>query len=376
MSRTEIHFPAVGEYQVLKGDFHNHTIYSDGQVTPEVRVWEAWRDGLDVFSITDHPEYIERAIPEERGRAFARVSPLARELGLVLIRGAELTTAHTAKPPHSDFVVNFITDESAMQGDFFAAIRAAREQGATIVLAHPGAGLTEEVRWLLKEGWLDGIELRNAETAGSKGTGYQPGISAPFYPQVMEWCAQNNLAPFANGDAHWPIDHYFHNLSGSERRAMTLVLARTRDQAGVKEAIRQRRVVAYFSETLWGAEPWVKGIADAAIEFGTIGLIRPAEQVFGLFVTNRSSFPFQVFFSAETADAWFRPVLVNLSPGATTMVPFSLRNKSLPSFAVTLKVANVFTAVGKTLELSRVITGPFEPKTENSVQAGSAAPTR
>lgn len=353
MSQNRVYFPAVEGYEILAGDFHNHTIFSDGQVTPEVRVWEAWRDGLDILSLTDHPEYLDQAFPAESERAFGRVKPLADELGLILIRGAELTTAHPPRLPFSDFVVHFLTDESAMKGDFFAAIRAAREQGATIVWAHPGAGWTKEARWLLEQGWLDGIELRNGGTGGSAGTSYHSGLSVSFYPQVMEWCTKNNLAPFANSDAHWPIDHYYRMAAG-ERRDMTLVLARTHDQAGVKEAIQQRRVISYFNETLWGPERWVKGIAEAAIEFGAIGLIRPREQVFGVFVTNRSSFPFQVFFSADAADAWFRPILVNLAPRAQTMVPFVLRGKS-KSFPVTLKLTNVFTAVDHPLTFVHLI---------------------
>ena len=65
LQRDRILFPEVEGYQVLKGEFHIHTLYSDGQVTPEVRVYEAWRDGLDVLAITDHPEYLNVAFPDD-----------------------------------------------------------------------------------------------------------------------------------------------------------------------------------------------------------------------------------------------------------------------------------------------------------------------
>lgn len=359
-----MHFPDVEGNLVLAGDFHNHTIYSDGQVTPEVRIWEAWRDGLDILSLTDHPEYLDRAFPEDRGRAFERVKPLAKELGLVLLRGVELTTASAQppRPPFNDFVVHFLTDESVMKGDFHAAVRAAKEQGATIVWVHPGDDWKRESAWLRDQGWLDGIELRNTGSVGSAGTSYQPGVPSSFYPQVMEWCAKNNLAPFANSDAHWPIDHYHHRLSAGERRDMTLILARTRDENGIKAAIKERRVVAYFDETLWGAKRWVEGIGDAAIGFGATGLIRPRERIYGVFVTNRSSFPFKVFFSADAADAWFRPILVTLAPGSETMVPFVLRREAR-EFPVTLKLTNVFSGVDQAVVLSRRV-GAIEPLTK------------
>ena len=54
--RTEIILPQVKGYNIYKGDFHVHTIYSDGEVTPRERVREAWYDGLDVIAITDHLE--------------------------------------------------------------------------------------------------------------------------------------------------------------------------------------------------------------------------------------------------------------------------------------------------------------------------------
>ena len=54
--RTEIIIPQLKGYNVYKGDFHIHTSYSDGNVTPASRVTEAWYDGLDIIAITDHYE--------------------------------------------------------------------------------------------------------------------------------------------------------------------------------------------------------------------------------------------------------------------------------------------------------------------------------
>lgn len=55
--RTEIVLPQVNGYNVYKADLHLHTIYSDGDVTPEYRVHEAWNTGLDVVASTEHVEY-------------------------------------------------------------------------------------------------------------------------------------------------------------------------------------------------------------------------------------------------------------------------------------------------------------------------------
>jgi len=56
-TRKIIYIPDIPGYTTLKCDFHMHTVFSDGTVWPSVRVEEAWLDGLDAISITDHIEY-------------------------------------------------------------------------------------------------------------------------------------------------------------------------------------------------------------------------------------------------------------------------------------------------------------------------------
>ena len=55
--RKIVNLPDLPGYVTLKCDFHMHTVFSDGNVWPTVRVGEAYRDGLDAIAITDHIEY-------------------------------------------------------------------------------------------------------------------------------------------------------------------------------------------------------------------------------------------------------------------------------------------------------------------------------
>lgn len=55
-ARRELRLPEIDGYQLLKCDFHVHTIFSDGIVWPTLRVQEAWEEGLDAIAITDHIE--------------------------------------------------------------------------------------------------------------------------------------------------------------------------------------------------------------------------------------------------------------------------------------------------------------------------------
>ncbi len=55
--RKIINIPEVDGYQVLKCDFHTHTVFSDGYVWPTIRAQEAWEEGLDAIALTEHVEY-------------------------------------------------------------------------------------------------------------------------------------------------------------------------------------------------------------------------------------------------------------------------------------------------------------------------------
>ena len=57
VKRKNLTIPNVNGFQVLKCDFHMHTVFTDGHVWPNVRVQEAWREGLDAISYTEHMEY-------------------------------------------------------------------------------------------------------------------------------------------------------------------------------------------------------------------------------------------------------------------------------------------------------------------------------
>ena len=52
-----IQFPDIPGYLTLSTDFHIHTVFSDGNVWPSIRVAEALRDSVDAISLTEHLEY-------------------------------------------------------------------------------------------------------------------------------------------------------------------------------------------------------------------------------------------------------------------------------------------------------------------------------
>jgi 3',5'-nucleoside bisphosphate phosphatase len=92
-TRREVKIPDISGYMTLKCDFHNHTVFSDGQVWPTVRVEEAWREGLDAIAITDHLEYRphKEEVKPDNDKACDIAIKAGEEKGVIVIRGAEIT---------------------------------------------------------------------------------------------------------------------------------------------------------------------------------------------------------------------------------------------------------------------------------------------
>ncbi|MDX1409595.1 MAG: hypothetical protein R3330_15715, partial [Saprospiraceae bacterium] len=89
-----IEFPDVPGYLTLVCDFHQHTVFSDGSVWPDIRIQEAARDSVDAISLTEHIEYQPRKadLPNpDRNRSFELARLYARPYDLIVINGSEIT---------------------------------------------------------------------------------------------------------------------------------------------------------------------------------------------------------------------------------------------------------------------------------------------
>src|SRR5512136_1246279 len=91
-TRDPLPVPSIAGYETLKCDFHLHTVFSDGEVWPTIRVAEAWRDGLDVIAITDHVDYNPHNadLKIDHARSFELARSKAESLGILLIPGIEI----------------------------------------------------------------------------------------------------------------------------------------------------------------------------------------------------------------------------------------------------------------------------------------------
>lgn len=88
----------------FRADLHCHTTASDGSFTPQELIHHAIEVGLQALSITDH----------DTVDAYKQAIPLAKEVGLELMPGIELSSSHRGVPVHI-LGYNFILDHPVLQ---------------------------------------------------------------------------------------------------------------------------------------------------------------------------------------------------------------------------------------------------------------------
>ena len=313
MQRKEFHLPDVNGYHVYKADLHLHTMFSDGNVTPEFRVQEAWYDGLDVIAITDHIEgrkwegkmlkflkgYLpkgtvpvndkvsrqpadKRGIQADLNVSYQSAAAVADEYGMTVIPGAEITREPVAI---GHFNALFIKDANKIyDANPAVAIENARQQGALIQHNHPGwrrtsVKMTEFETQVYEKGYINGIEVMN----GSQ-----------FYPSVLQRAQERRLYVAANTDMHLTTQLYYQG----EQRNMTLIFAKDKSLKSLKEALKERRTLAYSFGTVAGDEQLVKDFFLACIHAEVIKT--DANGKHKVMLTNNSSVDFHLNFNGNS----------------------------------------------------------------------------
>ena len=282
--RVEIILPQVNGLNVYKADLHSHSIYSDADLTPEQRVQEAWLDGLDIFSMTDHVEYrrhepnmlkflkgytggkvqkpinynvIRKAATEAGIKADLNIpTQLAQKAAkaygdaMLIIPGCEIT-----REPKTigHFNALFTTDNNAIYDvDPMQSLRNARKQGALITQNHPGwsrknCNITEFEQAAFDEGLIDGVEIMN-------------GIS--FYPKAMQRCIDKKLYMLACTDVHRLTSIY---RSSGVFRTMTLIFAKENSLKAIRKALEKRMTLAYCAGNIAGDAELLQDFFKASV---------------------------------------------------------------------------------------------------------------
>jgi histidinol phosphatase-like PHP family hydrolase len=243
-------FPDVPGYKTMKCDLHQHTVFSDGSVWPDIRVAEALKDGLDAISLTEHLEYQPHKadIPHpDRNRSYELALKEAKDHKLLIIRGSEIT--RKMPPGHCNAI--FIEDANKMLiDDSIAVFREAKRQNAFVFWNHPFwirqqpdgiATLSAMHRYLIKEKLLDGIEVVN---------------DGDYSDEALQIALDNNLTIMGTSDVHKLIDWTFGVPEGGHR-PITLVFAKDTTVNALKEGLVNRRTVVAYKDLLIGRDEFL-----------------------------------------------------------------------------------------------------------------------
>ena len=325
--RREIVLPQVNGYTVFKSDLHTHSIFSDGSVTPEFRVQEAWHDGLDVLAITEHLEYrpyeqkminfLDDLLPEGTKATNTNIigsgktdaagiksdlnypvrlaEAAAKGYGLTIIPGIEITrTPETV----GHFNALFTTDNNTIHdSDPLQAFRNAHAQGALVMNNHPGwrrtnIEMTEPEKKAYAEKLIDGVEVMN---------------TAEFYPGLIDMAVKQGVFMASNTDVHGSTVEDYRITSDGLYRNMTLILAKDKSLASLKEALKARRTLAYSFGTIAGEESLLKDFFKASVSAKVIYINGSGTRTVSL--TNNTSFAYTLTIGGGN--------IVNLEPFST-----------------------------------------------------------
>ena len=304
-NRKEFYAPSVDGYTAYKADLHTHTIFSDGHLSMEARVREAWADGLDVMAVTEHLEYrpheknfvkylkgyvgkgakaqaydfVSTATPakEDIKVDFNVPVEIARRAAngydMTIIPGIEVTR----KPDeYCHFNALFTKDNNTIYDpDPMQSLRNAKAQGALVLHNHPGwlrknLDMTKFEKAAYKEGVIDGIEIMNG---------------AEFYPKALTRAWKYNFFVSSNTDIHQPSAGHYARYGA--RRNMTLIFAKDKSLESLREAIDARRTLAYSYGTLAGSEELLRKFFEASISIRQISVDKKGRRQ--IIVTNNSS---------------------------------------------------------------------------------------
>lgn len=251
--RQEIRIPDIAGYKAIKGDFHLHTIFSDGSVLPRVRVEEAWSDGLDVIAITDHIEYRpnREMFNADHNTSYNMALERATEIGIHLIKATELTGN---KEDGGHINALFITDANPMERkrgeDLTGGVEAAISQGAYLIWNHPGWAIDTCKMFPLNEKWIKEGKIKAVEVFNEK----------EYYPRAVTWSRDLKLAPISNSDAHASV---LNTYAAGVKRPYNIILSCDNSMDAIREAMFAGRVIAVFDHQAAATEELLKALFES-----------------------------------------------------------------------------------------------------------------
>ena len=344
-------FPDVSGYITLTSDFHIHSVFSDGGVWPSIRVEEAAREGIDAIALTDHLEYQpkKKDIPQpDKNRPYELALSYAKQEGIIVVNGAEVTRSNPLG--HANAI--YLKDANALlMDDPATVIREAKKQDAFVFWNHPSwptkdtdgmVKLRNIHKTLIDEHMFDGIEVANGQS---------------FYPNALQIALDNNLTIMSTSDVH-RLTEWDYQLSQGGHRPVTLIFAKERNAESIKEALHNRRTVAWFKNSLIGRPEHLVPLINASLIAETAkydGSTHMGEKtVATVNLVNNSSASFLLQNIGKYA-LHNHSAVVEIAANSSTVIKVKTLQK-LSAFDLKFKVLNALVAPDEHPEVSLTVT--------------------
>lgn len=343
IERINIAVPNLPGYVTLKCDFHLHTIFSDGTVWPTVRVTEAWQQGYDAIAITDHIEGkpYRKHVPID----YNAPNEIAKNEGfikdIIVIGGVEITRPMPPGHMNAIFIEDankivtervrnrfenfknktgdwaFIDSIDRNHKDYLLALEAVAAQNGFVFWNHPGPPgkydslqIYPEHLDLVKKGLLHGIEV--------SGWG-------AYWPETFQWCLEHNLTLLSNSDYHYP-DAISGPLSRSKRRNITLVFAKEKTEAGIKDALINRRTAVWVNDDVIGRAEQLEPLFYEAVTVSAPHYMDARRRKYAR-ITNHSDFLIHLQYANGRTSGYFDDLILN--PRSSQIIHFNPGEKSI-----------------------------------------------
>ena len=229
---------------LISSDLHIHTVFSDGEVWPSIRVKEARREGLDLISLTEHLEYLSYKNDidiKDRNRSFQISNAmLTKNEPLMIINGSEIT-----KPmPPGHFNAVFVKDSNLLiNPDGEKAMIEANKQGAFVFWNHPNwvenrddaiARLDKLHERLLQKKLFHGIEVVNEHT---------------YSEEALALALENNLTIMGTSDIHGLIDWTF-DKEKNHHRPITFIISKNITKRSIRDALFSQKTFVWHMDLM------------------------------------------------------------------------------------------------------------------------------
>jgi hypothetical protein len=212
-------------YRVLQADFHAHTRFSDGFLSPMDLVDQAARRGLDVIGVSEH----NQVFPAKIARAYSN-----------LISGPTVVVSEEVTTHDYHLLAIGIEDRIDARKSLRDVIDDVHRQGGIIAAAHPTHRFSKPLFAVLND--LDATEVMHpiAYQGNASGIGHWSEMR-DFYEDAPQRTTREGHILAALGDS----DYHFGSILGITR---TFVFAKGDTAPDVVDAIKHDRAVTFDLE--------------------------------------------------------------------------------------------------------------------------------